>query len=143
MDQYSKIVGNVGMEFKVVEENKTVYGKMLTANCIANELMDSLSEEEFEVMHALLGDDCFNFKTFTAKAVCQDSDNFNPEVGMNIAEAKMRAKDHAWRQGIYKNAVQKLSKLATKLEELDDRHYRKETAIRHDFNEYYCGGEKA
>ena len=142
MDQHCKSVGNYGMKFKVVEENKTVYGEMFTTSCIVHELINSLSSEELEIMRVVVGDDYFKFKTFAAKATCQSPDEFNPEVGMNIAEAKMRAKDHAWRQNVYTNAVQKLVKLATKLEELDDRHYRKEVAIRHDFNEYYCGGEK-
>lgn len=121
--------------FKIIPENKTTYGASFRKS-LNDEVTSIMTDEELEVMPLyILEQDIFGCNT--AKATCDDKDEFNEEVGIGIVSAKLDMKNHLWMAKKYERALRDMNSAMRKLEDLCDKHLKKAKAIRKDLINYY------
>lgn len=133
-------------EFKIIPENKTVYGKIKKAN-ISKEVKAVLTEDEFKVVSSVIADDILNQivdnnQYIYAKAVCSPEDEFDKWKGIEITSAKLEKKNHDRIAKLYDRALRHMNSASRELEDLCTKHMRKARAIKKDLDEHYCGGTR-
>lgn len=145
MDRITREKGNRKIKYKIIPETKTVIGEMYRSS-LMNEVRQSCSDvEELIVMNAsdtCAIELCVPSAKVRAKAVCKYPDEFDPEIGMAIVEAKLIERDHEWKSNELFRISKVLGNLSEKLNKMEDRHYRKAYSIRQDLWRHYNGGRR-
>ena len=133
---------NGNMNFKIVDENRTVYGSM-EKKPMRNEVNTIFTIEEMSVLPNFIIFDADGLEdddlSIYAKATCDKKDVFDPERGMDIVAAKLHYKEHMRYARKYDRLLRIMHRVMRKVEDLCDKHYKKARAIKHDLDKYYGG----
>ena len=127
-----------GKSFKIIPENKTIYGTMNHRNML-DELTTVLTEEEADFLPSFIIFDTGLLTLSNAKAVCEDADDFNEKVGMDVAAAKLDMKEHLRVAKKYDRMLRIMNRMMRKIEDLCNKHLKKAKAIQKDMDRYYRG----
>ena len=122
--------------FKIIPENKTVYGKSIKKSTL-NEVNSIMTDRELEVLPWYIIDDVDKSFYHTAQATCRDGDEFDEKIGMDVVAAKLDKKNHEWMARKYDHALQDMQSAMRKLEDLCNKHLKKARAIEKDLEEHY------
>ena len=121
--------------FKIIPENKTTYGASFRKS-LNDEVTSIMTDEELEVMPLyILEQNIFGYNT--AKATCDDNDEFDEEIGIGVVSAKLDRKNHLWMAKNYERALRDMNSAMRKLEDLCGKHLKKAKAIENDLENYY------
>lgn len=133
-----KIGRKDGKSFKVIEENRTTYGTAPRRKMM-DELCSILTEDELDVLPSFIVYDFYSYIDNKAQATCDDKDEFNEKIGMDVVAAKLDMKDHMRMAKNYDRALRVMNAAMRKLEDMCNKHMKKARAIRRDLEEYYGG----
>ncbi len=133
-----KIGRKDGKSFKVIEENRTTYGTSPRRKMM-DELCSILTEDELDVLPSFIVYDFYSYIDNKAQATCDDKDEFNEKIGMDVVAAKLDMKDHMRMAKNYDRALRVMNAAMRKLEDMCNKHMKKARAIRRDLEEYYGG----
>lgn len=133
-----KIGRKDGKSFKVIEENRTTYGTAPRRKMM-DELCSILTEDELDVLPGFIVYDFYSYIDNKAQATCDDKDEFNEKIGMDVVAAKLDMKDHLRMAKNYDRALRIMNAAMRKLEDMCNKHWKKAMAIRKDLEEYYGG----
>lgn len=124
--------------FKIVPENKTVYGTGKKKD-LSYEICSTFTKYEHEVLPS----DLYIVPTSNiySKAVCSEGDHFDEKIGIDISSAKLDLKNHEYAARKYDWVIKTMISAIKKLEDLSERHKKKAKAIRNDLERYYGEGE--
>lgn len=124
--------------FKIIPENGTVYGIAIKKD-FTNEVDSTFTDAEFDCLPIYMLEQVPDLNR--ANAVCDIGDKFDPKIGMDIAAAKLDAKDHEQFAKRCERAARSMESAIKKLDDLANKHTKKAQAIRDDLENYYVGGK--
>lgn len=133
-----RVTRDDGKTFKIIPENKTIYGTSHRRSML-DELTTVLTDEEADFLPSFVVFECVMKKLNTAKAVCREDDDFNEKIGMDIAAAKLDMKEHLRFARTYDRMLRIMNGTMRKIEDLCNKHMKKAKVIQKDMDRYYRG----
>ena len=128
--------------FKIIPEAKLVIGEAM-GECPANIYKEfsetGITEEERYVIRAawsVLGIDIFD-QPLRANAYCDERDEFDEKIGVEVAASKVDLKKHRKMANKYSRLYFLLNKAASTVYKLFLKHCEKANAIEDDLENYY------
>lgn len=130
-------------EFIVIPEAKLVKGKM-PQKVVFNDLTAGIKKKYkdviFEAADNYYGDDEFwlrDFDPIEGKAYCDEKDEWDERIGIEVCAAKMDMKNHRKLARIYNNIAKDLQEAALIAQSYCIRHEDKAQAIEDDLVKYH------
>ena len=125
-----------GKSFKIINENRTTYGKA-PMRSMMKELRSVLNKKEIDILPSLIFFEAYSPGINTAKATCDENDEFDDRTGMDIVSAKLDMKDHLRMARKYDQTLRVMQSTMRKLEDLCNKHLKKARAIEKDLENHY------
>ena len=130
--------------FKVIPEAKLVIGEMrgtTVSNEVENAGINYKQATLIQWASTVLGQDYDMFSTIQGNAYCDERDEFDEHVGIEVASSKLDLKKHKKMAKRYWAIYRLLVDASTTAHKLYEKHHDKAQAITEDLDRHYGRGQ--